>query len=282
VSLTAISLTLLGEVAKLKSKSGGAMPAFLRFVFAFVLSSALTAVAFGNMGLSAVRHPGEDHTLAAERSINSTSMYNVPQRMSKPLRELDLAQIPDVGSYSDMENQFKHVRDLRLVEDTRKNSMRRLTWLYPDDGCFARAEMAAHILEDNHFTNPKKIFVFGNLRAATKNAPGGFVDWWYHVAVIYRIDKTAYVFDPAINPARPVTLDEWNTAIGGGNGNSRLQYAICDHRTFDPHQDCLQPHALGVEEALSEQRMFLYPEWERLLQLHRNPEKELGDFPPWL
>lgn len=255
------------------------MPAFLRFVLVFILSSALTTVAFGAMGLSAVRHQGEDHVQAAERSINSTSMYNVPQRMSKPLRELDLTQIPDVGSYSDMENQFKHVRDLRLVEDTRKNSMRRLTWLYPDDGCFARAEMATYILEENHFTNPKKIFVFGNLRAATKNAPGGFVEWWYHVAVIYRIDKTAYVFDPAINPARPVTLDEWNTAVGG---SSRLQYAICDYRTYDPHQDCTKPQSLSKDAALSEQRAFLYPEWERLLQLKRNPEKELGDFPPWL
>lgn len=258
------------------------MPAFLRFAFAFILTTALSTAAFAQRGLSAVRHPGEDHEQAAGRFINSTSMYSLPQRVSKPLRELDITQIPDVGSYSDMENQFKYVRDLRIVEDTRKNSLRRLTWLYPDDGCFARAEMAAQLLEENHFANPKKIFVFGNLRAATKNAPGGFVDWWYHVAVIYRIDKTAYVFDPAINPARPLTLEEWNVAVGGGSSTSRLQYAICDHKTFDPHQDCVKPRPLDMDEAKSEQRVFLFPEWERLLRLNRNPEKELGDFPPWL
>lgn len=257
------------------------MSAFLSFVFALILSTALSTVAFAKVGISSVRLQGEDHVQAAVRLNNITSMYTTPQRMSKSLRELDLKQIPDVGSYSDLENQFKYVRDIRIIEDTRKSSMRRLTWLYPDDGCFARAEMATRLLEENKFVTPKKVFVFGNLRAPTKNAPGGFVEWWYHVAVIYRIDKTAYVFDPAINPARPVTLDEWNAAIGGTN-NSRLQYAICDHGTFDPNQDCMQPRQIDMEDAVSEQRMFLYPEWERLLDLNRNPEKELGDFPPWL
>lgn len=253
------------------------MSAFLSFVFAFILSTA----AFAQVGISSVRLTGEDHVQAAVRLNNSTSMYTTPQRVSKPLSGLDLTQIPDVGSYPDLENQFKYIRDIRIIEDTRKSSMRRLTWLYPDDGCFARAEMAARLLMEKNFVTPKKVFVFGNLRAPTKNAPGGFVEWWYHVAVIYRIDKTAYVFDPAINPARPTTLNEWNAAIGGTN-NGRVQYAICDHATFDPNQDCMQPRQIETEEAISEQRMFLYPEWERLLQLRRNPEQELGDFPPWL
>ena len=249
------------------------MPAFFSFVFVLILSASAHA------GLSAARLPGEDHSQSAIRTSNFTSMYSTPQRMSKPLAELDISQIPDVGSYADMENQFKHVRDIRIMEDSRKNLLRRLTWLYPDDGCFARAEMASHILQQNHFVVPKKIYVFGNLHAKTKNAPEGYVDWWYHVAVTYRIDKTAYVFDPAINPARPVTLAEWHTAIGGG---ARFQYAICDHGTFDPNEDCINPSQISLESAMSEQNYYLAPEWQRLLQLHRQPEKELGDFPPWL
>ena len=254
----------------------------MKALFSFILAFALSTSAFADAGISSIRLQGEDHVRAAERANNRTSSYSsTPQRISKRLRELDITPIPDVGSYPDLENQFKYVRDIRFIEDKRKNSLRRLTWLYPDDGCYARAEMAKHLLEENNFVEPKKIFVFGNLRAATKNAPGGFVEWWYHVAVIYRIDKTAYVFDPAINPARPLTLAEWNSAIGGGSSD-RLQYAICDHNTFDPNQDCLSPQAKSKDFALDEQRMFLFPEWQRLLQLRRNPEKELGDFPPWL
>ena len=253
------------------------MPAFLSFVFAFVLSTA----AFAQTRVSAVRLSGEDHLQAQLRTNLMTSFYTTPQRVSKLLRDLDISQIPDVGSQTDLENQFKYIRDARVMEDSRNNvPLRRLTWLYPDDGCFARAEMAAHLLEQNHFVTPKKVFVFGNLHAPTKNAPGGYVDWWYHVAVIYRIDKTAYVFDPAINPARPVTLNEWNMAIGGSTG--RLQYAICDHATFDPNQDCNQPRQIGMDEAMSEQAEFLYPEWQRLLQMGRNPQRELGDYPPWM
>lgn len=252
------------------------MPAFLSFVLAFVLSAA----AFAQTRISAVRLRGEDHLQAALRTNIMTPAYTTPQRISKPLANLDISEIPDVGSYADLENQFKYVRDIRVIEDNRKKSMRRLTWLYPDDGCFARAEMAAHLLEENHFVTPKKVYVFGNLHAPTKNSPDGYVDWWYHVAVIYRINKTAYVFDPAINPARPVTLNEWNTAIGGGTG--RLQYAICDHGTFDPTYDCMQPKQIDMDSAVSEQSAYLYPEWQRLLELNRDPEKELGDFPPWL
>lgn len=251
------------------------MRAFLSSVFVLILSAASIAQA----GLSAKRLPGEDHSQASIRINSFTSMYSTPQRVSKPLAELDITKIPDVGSYADMENQFKNVRDIRIMEDPRRSPLRRLTWLYPDDGCFARAEMASHILQSNNFVTPKKIFVFGNLHAKTMNAPEGSVDWWYHVAVIYRIDKTAYVFDPAINPARPVTLQEWNVAVGGG---TKFKYAICSHATFDPNEDCENPGQITLENAMSEQSTYLYPEWQRVLELGRLPEKELGEFPPWL
>jgi hypothetical protein len=44
----------------------------------------------------------------------------------------------------------------------------------------------------------------------------------------------------------------------------------------------MQPKQIDMDSAVSEQSAYLYPEWQRLLELNRNPEKELGDFPPWL
>ncbi|MDG0814997.1 protein-glutamine glutaminase family protein [Bdellovibrio svalbardensis] len=234
-------------------------------------------------GLSAHRHAGESYQQAAARNYPRHielvgSRPSTPDRIKKPLQKLDLKEIPDVGSLPDLENQFKYVRDTRFMADS--HFPRRLTWMYPDDGCYARAEMVSQKIIAQHFTEPKKIFVFGNLSAKTTNAPGGSVQWWYHVAVIYRVGQVAYVVDPALNPQKPMTLTEWNKAVGGEQ--TKVQYAICSHDTFDPDSDCYGPLPMSAAQAEAEQSGFLQDEWDRLLELNRSPEKELGDFPPWL
>ena len=253
----------------------------------FILLMALAASTTALAGLSPVRHSNETYEAASKRSRLSLSYQapqdflgrTTPERAKKPMTELNLQEIPDVGSYADLEREFKYVRDTRFITDVAPMA-RRLTWMYPDDGCYARAEMASIALIDHNFTAPKKIFVFGNLKALTKNSPYGSVQWWYHVAVTYRVGAEAYVFDPSIEPAKPLTLKEWNKAVGGES--SYVKYAICSGKTYDPGSDCMAQRGLPVEEALSEQKSFLSPEWSRLVELHRSPEKELGNEPPWL
>ncbi len=242
-------------------------------------------------GLTPVRHAGENFESARNRAFfyknlqlqasdsDSLRRTNHPEELKAPLKELNLLAIPDVGSYADLERKFEHIRDTRFLENATPFA-RRLTWLYPDDGCYARAELAALGLAQHSFPSPKKIFVFGNLKATTKNSPWGFVEWWYHVAVAYRIGSEAYVFDPAIEPKRPLKLSEWNRAVGGES--SFVQYTICSHKTFDPSSDCYSTSGLSPEEATQEQTVFLTLEWDRLLELDRDPEKELGSEPPWL
>ena len=58
-----------------------------------------------------------------------------------------------------------------------------------------------------------KIFVEGDLKVTTKNAPQGYVEWWYHVAPIVMIEGNDHkrhmvVIDPSIFD-HPVTPDEW-------------------------------------------------------------------------
>lgn len=203
-----------------------------------------------------------------------------PESLSKPLEALDISTIPDVGSYADLENQFHMIRDTRYLQTSEPSFPRRLTWLYPDDGCYARAEIAAEHLVTNNFVVPKKVFAFGDLSAKTENSPYGSVQWWYHVAVIYRVGNQPYVLDPALDPKAPMTLNAWNSAINGGN--DRVTFVVCSKDTFDPDGDCLKPNPISDTFAESEQRGFLSLEWDRLLQLNREPQKELGEFPPWL
>ncbi len=256
------------------------MKSIVGVLFSFVVLLPFLSEAHG---LSAHRLPGESYKEAAERSRPEGIDFvakkpSTPDRIKKPMQKLDLKEIPDLGSLPDLENQFKYVRDTRFMED--EHFPRRLTWLYPDDGCYARAEMASQKIIAHNFTEPKKIFVFGNLSAQTTNAPGGSVQWWYHVAVIYRVGQVPYVVDPALNPQKPMTLTEWNKAVGGEQ--AKVQYSICSHDTFDPDADCYAPTPTSPAQAESEQKGFLQDEWDRLIELGRNPEQELGDNPPWL
>ncbi|WP_413292168.1 protein-glutamine glutaminase family protein [Bdellovibrio sp. HCB185ZH] len=237
-------------------------------------------------GLSARRQADESFQDAKARSrgnvlfseLDSEFSGSGPESLAKPMSKLNLNEIPALANYEELVSHFHFIRDSYFVKAG--YVPRRLTWLFPDDGCYARAELAAEHLIANHSVVPKKVFAFGELHAATNNSPNGWVEWWYHVAVILRVGNTAYVLDPAINPRAPLTLAQWNEAIGGNK--TAVNYAICSKDSFDPDSACIQPPKVDEEMAQHEQEVFLPEEWNRILELGRDPEKELGNQPPWL
>lgn len=260
-----------------------------------VLLSLLLLIVFQNIsfasGLSAIRKPGESYNEARYRQYfkkslefsyrqTSKSGYTSAERAKKSLVNLDTTTITDVGSFAELEKQFLYIRDSRFIKTDRPEFPRRITWLYPDDGCYARAELAKFELTKNNFQEPKKIFAFGNLEAISNNSPYGSVNWWYHVAITYRVAQDVYVFDPALEPSRPLKLSEWNEAVGGSE--SFVDYSVCSSNTYDPSSDCYNPAPMSYEDAVHAQKMFLDPEWWRVIELDRNPEEELGNNPPWL
>lgn len=253
-----------------------------------LLFTAATLFCISSMaGMSAVRDNKETYEIARDRQFNTTrsiesifSWGSSAESLKKPMKETDFTVIPDVGSYSDLEREFQYVRDTRFLASRDPNFPRRMTWLFPDDGCYARAQLAGMKLKEHNFPAPKKVFVFGNLRAKTNNTQSGSVSWWYHVAVSYRVGAQVYILDPAIEPSRPLKLEEWNQAVGGEK--SFVKYSVCEMDTFDPGSHCSDPVAATDREALQEQAVFFDQEWNRLVRLKRNPEQELGENPPWL
>jgi len=232
--------------------------------------------------ISAKRQHHETFTQALKKhqAFVEGTQSEYPVSVKVPLEKLDISEIPELDSMTDLEIKFNYSRDTRFIAPTGSELPRRLTWLFPDDGCFARSEMAAREIIDTSFPAPKKFFAFGDLSVVTENSPYGIVHWWYHVVPIYRIGKTPYILDPAINPERLMTLTEWNQAIGGEA--TLVEFSICSHETFGPFDDCYSPDRLTDEEAVEQQRYYLGSEWNRLLELERIPERELGDYPPWL
>jgi hypothetical protein len=197
-----------------------------------------------------------------------------------PYGKAKLAHVTVWDSLEAMNRRFEHFRDLRwLYEPTHKDFARRSSWLYPDDGCYARAALAIHDLFTQKVSLPNKVFVFGDLDVKTENSPAGDVSWWYHVAPIVEVGEQKYVLDPAIEPRHPLKLDEWMAKMSSTPQN--IEIAICASGTYDPEEDCARKSDGKEEQAQADQTEFLQDEWKRLIRLKRDPVEELGEHPPW-
>jgi len=235
--------------------------------------------------LSAVRDPGVSYEHYMYR-VDRTPMGDVtpsaasPSSAAIPYREADLPDVTIWNSPVQLQELFERMRDERFLTSPQlPMNYRRSTWLYPDDGCFARAALAIANLARWQAPVPKKVYVFGNLLASTPNTRSGQVSWWYHVAPIVSVRDQKFVLDPAINPHRPLTLREWLGTMA--TDVSALRVSICSSASYGPRGLC-EPRTNETEQlGLRDQRGFLESERLRITSLGRNPDQELGNQPPW-
>jgi hypothetical protein len=173
---------------------------------------------------------------------------------------------------------FIYMRDKRDLID-RANFKRRITWLYPDDGCYVRSAIMQSLIKEKTGESWSQIFVFGNLELQTKYSEVGSVTWWYHVAPVVRTDKGIFVFDPSVNTKAPMALKDWLSKV---NADTDASIAICDANAYIPDSSCVQEETNHRDEALIEEKeVFFANEWNRLINLGLQPEEILGEKPPW-
>lgn len=233
---------------------------------------------------SQVRLPQEDFHMFLERSRAQSVLEGVDRSASGvavPLDELDFSVTVSWEGVGDLEREFFKVRDERfLILEDQSDFPRRISWLFPDDGCYTRAALAADKLQEWGSPRPSKVFVFGPLEVQTPNAWGGAVTWWYHVVPAVRKGGWIFVFDPAINPRAPMLFKEWISYMA--DDPEQLYGSVCGTYTYVPESPCFsseKDEEQGAEEA---GKFFLREEWARLIALDRDPFHELGDHPPWL
>jgi hypothetical protein len=95
-----------------------------------------------------------------------------------------------------------------------------IPFLYPDDGCWARAhEMCRLMIDMGH--NPRKVWIEGWLQVSTKNHPDCVVYWRWHVAPTLCVrtggSTTEYmVIDPSLF-STPVSKATWKGVQGEPN-----------------------------------------------------------------
>ena len=87
-----------------------------------------------------------------------------------------------------------------------------IPFLYPDDGCWARAsEMCRLMIAAG--ANPRKVWIQGSLLVKTRNNPNCQVQWGWHVAPTLCVRQgfccvETMVIDPSLFPG-PVSEDAW-------------------------------------------------------------------------
>lgn len=249
------------------------------FVSLFFISAPLWAMTYAP---SAARAPGEDYL----RKIQQYSRFESEDTLSGksalnsagPLESLDASQVQEWPADQDFGAYFAQIRDERMIQ-TDPDFPRRSTWLYPDDGCYARAALSAARTRDMHLPAPSRIFVFGNLNVKTGNAPQGSVSWWYHVVIAYRLNGEVLVVDPAIQPRYPLKLADWLSTMGK---TENMKVAFCSDGAYEPYSKCQGGEGMDIGSSLYAQSSFLSLEWRRLESLGRDPQQELGENPPWL
>lgn len=196
-------------------------------------------------------------------------------------REIDLRWIPEYKSESEVNEAFTRIRDLRFLEGSRdKDFLRRISWLYPRDGCWVRAEVAVRTLEQEwKYPRPGKLFVFGNLQVKNPYLRRGAIRWWYHTAPAVRVGQEIFLLDPSLNLHAPSRLDDWLSYMSPHV--SALQVAVCHPHSTVPRQACEPKKEAAEKHVFDTQKWYLDKEWQNLIWLRRDPKKELGDSPPW-
>lgn len=255
----------------------GAPTSLRTALFSFGFASLLFGAESVRERLSPVRLPFQSYEDIARSRDPISPVSDPASKVAQSLDKTNFASIPEFDLVSSL---FKRLRDERYLRSPDDPTFpRRSSWLYPYDGCFARAALSAQRFGQWGKTRPKKLFVFGDLVVRTPNAKGGQVTWWYHVVPTVK-DKwgSILVLDPSIDPNAPLEVTDWLSRMGDP---AKLKIAICDSYSFGPFSSCSQPKPDEEKDAMEDEYIYLKEEWLNLKDLNRDPFTELGDSPPW-
>jgi len=237
---------------------------------------------------SAARHANESYEEAARRHDERYRRNHpelAPALSAKdsqvPVDEADLSKVPTWAD-ADITAHFEQSRDLRfMTTSNRPNFQRRISWLYPDDGCFARAELVNAKAEESGKVRPYHLFSFGNLTVRTNNHPNGSVSWWYHTVPVVKSASSGevLVLDAALDAKKPIPWKEW--LLMQVSSLDDVKVSVCDGKAYAPSNACFGSGTATSTALNDEKGTYLQREWDRQTSLGRDPNAVLGDSPPW-
>lgn len=197
--------------------------------------------------------------------VDSSVSYNL----------IDRSKVNAWTSTTDITAAFNLARDRKIfLHDT--VFPRRAPWLYPDDGCYVRSEAMVFTLRQYKFPEPTKVYAFGNLKMNTNLTVSGSVTWWYHVAIAYRLGNYIYVFDPSVNKQNIMSLEDW---VNSFSTLDTVKLSFCKTGSYNTNDACSESREIEYKYIVRDTSPLLEKEWNRLLELKKNPKKALEKYP---
>lgn len=199
----------------------------------------------------------------------------------RPLADLDLSGIPELSSRERLNELFFRIRNAQgWLWAQMPDFPRRLTWLYPADGCYLRTSHMQEKFGEWKAPAPAHFFAFGSLSFST---PYETVSWWYHVAPAYRVGRQVYIVDPAIDFRAPSTLEDWILRLNPEDPEA-ARFVVCASGAVSPPDNCFSAESEWDPVDRSETlQYYLAQEWFQLETfLGESPDSVLGPSPPWV
>lgn len=235
--------------------------------------------------VSALRAPNQNWTQALEKlnphlpilksDIEKTNTVFLSLETNTQVSNRSISALPTwSGALEDLQIFHQQTWAVRPYNNPNPgNFNRRAPWLFPADGCYAKAAHISSEAAKRGFRKPGKVYAFGNLSFRTPYAINGRVAYWsYHVAAAYQIQGQVFVLDPTIHSQMVLTLDEWVRQIARKPESIRLRF--CDANSYSPSSPCRGGKGNGAY--LGHIRSILRSEWRNLISLGYSPSTLLA------
>jgi Glutaminase len=224
--------------------------------------------------ISAVRHPDFDVSIYENQVVpnKATDTYYATALGSARLYTGNDLATATSWTPENLTAGFAKIRDTRYLYSNQDSTFpRKIFWMYPTDGCYARVELADSLLAQSGFPVPNNVFAIGNLYVPTTNTTTGYASWWFHVAPIVQVEGKYFVLDPAIDPEKPLELKEWLSKMGKPED---IKVAICGAGTDAPGTSCSYSKPYQPDQGTTS--WYLTEEWNQLVKLGKDPKTVLA------
>ena len=176
---------------------------------------------------------GHDTTVAVRAADNTHQILDVAEIPQVPfdLQSATIAATEPIRSgtlTTIAREQAEEVFDDMLGRRCSPMSNDCIPFTFPDDGCHARAHRMCELMRRDHRVLAGKVWLFGDLRARTRNHAQCRVEWLYHVAPVVNVRTNGSIEPMVIDPslfAGPVTISGWKRIQGDPNAELKFSAA---------------------------------------------------------
>jgi len=163
-----------------------------------------------------------------------------PRELKRLIEKVNFNLIPE-WNIDQINDAFKLIRDFKYLHCSNiEGNLRKIPWLFVENGCFVRASLASELIKENLKLETKKVFIFGKFKFKSNWAKEKIVTFRDHVAIAARVKSEVYIFDPAIKYDSAILLKDWVNILTMDSDDMNYKLCICNLLTFSHNSNCFE------------------------------------------